>query len=144
MIVITEYILEPREGRTAHLKLEESCVERGGTSTDFRGLLAYVLGTTIPRGMKIHCCHACHNSRCSNPNHMYWGTPRENKLDADVIYPKTMWQRSIEKHGIEKAREIRRAASAKAAIVRKQNKLNGGVRSAGGPTGPENQASRER
>jgi hypothetical protein len=29
----------------------------------------------------IHLCHACHNSKCSNPYHLYWGTVRENNID---------------------------------------------------------------
>lgn len=121
MILITEYILRPLALRQAHLNLEEPCVERGGTSTDFRGLLAYVLGTTIPRGMKVHCCHACHNGKCSNPNHMYWGTPRENKLDADKVYQKSPWQRCVDKYGLEKARLVMSEKIKKAKQSRNQN-----------------------
>lgn len=118
-ISITEYMLKTREERTIHLKLDESCVERGGTSTDFRGLLAFVLGTSIPKGMKVHCCHACHNSKCSNPNHMYWGTPSENKIDADKVYRKTFWQRVVDKYGEQGAREMFKVAALKGAATKK-------------------------
>jgi hypothetical protein len=79
---IYEYITRPKMDRQAHLALGDACICIGGTSQEFKGALAYYLGTTIPHGMKIHLCHACHNSKCSNPQHLYWGTPRENHLDA--------------------------------------------------------------
>lgn len=70
--------------RQFHLKLNESCVERGGCSTHFKGVLAEYLQTTIPHGRndKVFLCHACHNDKCSNPKHLYWGTPSENVHDA--------------------------------------------------------------
>ena len=78
---IEEYIELSRKERRAHLKLDEECVERGGYSKEFRGLLAYHLDTSIPRGSKILLCHACNNGGCSNPNHLYWGTPTDNHVD---------------------------------------------------------------
>lgn len=79
---IYTWINESKEIRQIHLKLDEPCLERGGDSENFRGLLAYYLETTIPAGHKIHLCHACNNGKCSNPKHLYWGTSRENIQDA--------------------------------------------------------------
>jgi hypothetical protein len=86
MISIEEYIQKPKEERQAHLKLSESCIERGGSinsqSIHARGLLAHIFDTTIPTNHKIYACHACNNSKCSNLYHLYWGTASENLLDA--------------------------------------------------------------
>ena len=62
-----------------------------------KGLLAHLRDTTIPSGHKIHVCHACNNAMCSNPNHLYWGTAQENRLDfAATGNDKTIWEeRSI-------------------------------------------------
>lgn len=110
MIKIEEYILLSLSDRQAHLKLNEDCVERE-TSTkyngnEYRGLLAHILNTTIPTGMQIHACHACSNSKCGNPNHLYWGTVKENKADADRVCkgPVTVWDRTVAKYGLEEAR----------------------------------------
>jgi hypothetical protein len=82
---IYEYINRPQAERQLHLKMDESCSEIGGSgSTEFKGLLAYYLGTTIPshgNGHRIHLCHACGNAKCSNVSHLYWGTPKENHAD---------------------------------------------------------------
>lgn len=69
-----------------------------------KGLLAHLHDTTIPSGKKIHVCHACHNGKCSNPNHVYWGTAQENRLDAMANGGKTPWQHLVDKHGIEAAK----------------------------------------
>jgi len=80
---IDEYILSSKNERQLHLHLEESCIELGTNSQQCRALLAHYLNTTVPKGMKIHLCHACHNGKCSNPRHLYWGTCKENQLDCD-------------------------------------------------------------
>ncbi|NBR61182.1 MAG: hypothetical protein EBT86_05960 [Actinobacteria bacterium] len=54
---------------------------RGGNSTYSKALLAEHTGTTIPKGYMILVCHACNNAKCSNPKHLYWGTPSENRMD---------------------------------------------------------------
>ena len=103
---IYEYIALPKAERQAHLKLEESCIERGAGSFYFKGLLAHVLDTTVPTGHKIHLCHACHNGACSNTNHLYWGTAQENRLDQKLNGDTTIWERMVEKYGLEEARKM--------------------------------------
>lgn len=121
MIKVEEYILHSKEERQKHLKLSESCIERGTDfSTHLKGLLAHVLDTTIPLGLKIHVCHACHNARCNNPYHLYWGTPSENERDAINNGKKTIWQYTVEKYGLE-------AASILAKNRKKGNKGNPGI-----------------
>lgn len=83
MIDIQQYILLPKTDRQGHLDLMTPCINRGGDSRDFRGLLAEFLDTTIPSGIRsINLCHACHNSGCCNPKHLYWGTIQENIIDS--------------------------------------------------------------
>ena len=77
MIDINEFITRPREERRSHLDLTESCCERGGNSTNHKGVLAQYLNTTIPSG-RILLCHGCNNDKCSNPKHLYWGTDYDN------------------------------------------------------------------
>ena len=85
MINVNEWILESKENRQFHLDLNEECLIRGGTSDECRGVLAQYLNTNIPKGMKIHLCHACHNGKCSNPKHLYWGTAGENIQDSGLV-----------------------------------------------------------
>ena len=104
---INEYIKRPYENRTAHLDLESECREIGGNSTAFKGLLSHTLGVTIPMGSRILLCHKCHNSNCSNPNHLYYGTPKENIIDQKENGTfKTAWERMVEKYGYEEACRI--------------------------------------
>jgi len=104
---IETYILRTKEERQKHLKLDEACIERGGNSSYCRGLLAHIHDTSIPSGKKIHVCHACHNAKCSNPWHLYWGTSSENRRDFTATgQDKSIWERSVEKHGLQKAKEI--------------------------------------
>lgn len=106
MKLIEEYILLPKAERQQHLKLDEACVERGAGSYYFKGLLAHLLDTTVPTGHKVHLCHACHNAKCGNPDHLYWGTAQENRQDQVENGGKTIWERTVEKHGLKKAKEM--------------------------------------
>lgn len=99
---IKEFIKESREVRRAHLQLDEPCCERGGNSTNHKGVLAQYLDTTIPSG-RILLCHACNNEKCSNPKHLYWGTDKEN-ITVDNTEWKNVWERSVEKYGLEEAK----------------------------------------
>lgn len=103
---IEQYILRSKEERTKHIKLDELCIEIGGVdSTEYRGLLAHTLETTIPTGKKVVCAHACNNHSCSNPRHLYWGTYSENLDDAIRSGRlKSRWQYAVEKYGLEKAK----------------------------------------
>lgn len=81
---IANYMMKSREERRAHLQLDDMCMEIGGASSvQYRGLLAHHLRTTIPSNKigRVYLCHACNNCRCSNPKHLYWGTPQDNHLD---------------------------------------------------------------
>lgn len=106
MLDITEFINRSREERRNHLDLEEPCCERGGNSTNHKGVLAQYLDTTIPSG-RILLCHACHNDKCSNPKHLYWGTDKENiTIDSKENGTwKSAWERSVEKYGLEEAKK---------------------------------------
>ena len=99
---VEEWISESREVRTSHLALSEPCIERGGNSTVHRGVLAQYLDTNLPS--KVDLCHACHNGKCSNPKHLYWGTRKENVQDArDNGTWKSPWDALVEKYGYEAA-----------------------------------------
>lgn len=109
MFLIEDYITQSKEVRQKHINLSESCIERGGPqngglSSYCKGLMAHLLNTTIPSGHKIHICHACNNAKCSNPNHLYWGTAQENRLDQGQNT--SPWDRTVEKYGYEEACKI--------------------------------------
>jgi hypothetical protein len=126
MIDIKEFIQRSRDERRVHLKLEEPCCERGGNSTNHKGVLAQYLDTTIPSG-RILLCHACNNEKCSNPRHLYWGTDKEN-ITIDNPQWKNLWERQVEKYGYEEA--CKRNA-------RKMNGNKNGSGNKGKPKSPE-------
>lgn len=108
-------IEQSREERRKHLRLDEACIERGGSSPNFKGLLAEMLGTTIPDTKEVFLCHACHNGKCSNWKHLYWGSRKDNALDyRESPNWKSAWQKMVEKHGEDGARQLMQKAGAKA------------------------------
>jgi hypothetical protein len=128
MIILDEYIRLSKEERQQHLNLDEMCLERGGNSTNHRGVLSQFLDTNIP-GHKILLAHACNNAKCSNPRHLYWSTHRENTVEDGAKFGtwKNPWERSVEKYGLEEAkrRNIR------------GDKAKGGKNNAGKPKSEE-------
>jgi hypothetical protein len=124
MIDIKEYMNLSRLERTKHLDLVEPCLERGGNSTRFQGILADRLGTSFPErkkrgenGIFVHLCHACNNGLCSNYRHLYWGTPKENNQDSLNNGRKNVWDCTVEKYGFDKAMEMARERQKKVAFV---------------------------
>ena len=116
MIYVHTIISNPIESRQEHLALNEKCLERGGNSTNHKGILAQFLDTDIPSG-RILLCHACHNGHCSNPRHLYWGTDKDNFMDAlSNGRSKSFWEASVRKYGYEEARKM----------CARGNKSNGG------------------
>lgn len=117
MKVVEQFVAEtPREERKALLKLDEPCHERGlKYSTQLIALVAYHYNTTFPEnGNKLVVCHGCHNSKCSNPNHMYWGTKGDNKLDDyEIGRQKSIYEAMIDKYGVEGTRDLLKKGAAK-------------------------------
>ena len=99
-ILIEEYMKQTKKERQKHLDLNTDCIEMGGNSTKFQGLLAGHLNTTFPERKTIHLAHACNNGKCSNVLHLYWATPKENYHDTPRP---SIYENMVEKHGKEKA-----------------------------------------
>lgn len=128
MLDAKETLKWPKHQRQQHMDLAAPCIERGGNSTNHRGVLAQYLNTTIPAG-RVILAHGCNNSKCSNPLHLYWASDRENIVeDGDKFGTwKNPWERSVEKHGIEKAKEMQSRG----------DKSKGGKANAGKPKSEE-------
>lgn len=107
MILIEDYMKLSREETRLHLDLNTPCDVRGGESKQFRGLLAHHLGTSIPSGRFIFLCHACNVGGCSNVQHIYWGSPKDNHLDqVEAGTFQNLYERTIEKHGVEFQKQL--------------------------------------
>lgn len=68
-------------------------------------------------------CHACHNCKCENPKHLYWGTDKENCQDSmnnGTFY--TGWESRVNLYGYEKACEMNARSSESAAKSGSGNK----------------------
>jgi hypothetical protein len=103
MFDVNKYLLIEQKTRQTHLDLNEKCLERGGISTNHRGVLAQFLNTPI-YGRPADLCHACHNDKCSNPKHLYWGTRSENIKDAQNNGTwQSPFQHRVNKYGYEVA-----------------------------------------
>lgn len=98
---IENYIQRSRVERMQHLKLADACIKIGGyDSREYRGLLAHYLKTTIPTKKKVVLCHACNDHWCSNVNHMYWGTHKDNHQDkVEAGHFKNVYQATQNKYG---------------------------------------------
>ena len=82
-VSLSDYMCKNKDERQAHLDLSQPCLEIGSNSQGARALLAVLLNTTaegLGKG-NGYLCHACHNAKCSNPYHHYFGTPSENVVD---------------------------------------------------------------
>lgn len=122
-----EYMNLSRSERRKHLDLSMGCIERGGTSTQHKAILAVYLDTIIPSG-NVLCCHACNNGRCSNPEHLYWGTYQDNRLDGkECGAQKSPWEYMVEKYGEEQAREINKKNGFNNKTAKESGSKNKGV-----------------
>lgn len=126
---IKEYMSLPKEERQKHLDLSAPCVERGGNSTNHRGVLAQYLNTVIPMARQAILAHACNNGSCSNPEHLYWATDRENIVEDGTEFGtwKNAWERMVDKYGLEEAKKMQA----------KGNKSAGGKANKGKPKSEE-------
>lgn len=124
MINVDEWVTKfNKQERQAHLNLQEQCVERGGTSRDHRGVLAQYLNTTMPT-TRVCLCHACHNGKCSNPKHLYWGTYSDNLHDAHVAGRPNISESLEKKYGKEGALRMRREAGRKGGLANRGKKIS--------------------
>ena len=99
-ILIEDYMKQTQKERQQHLDLNTDCIEIGGNSTKFQGLLAGYLNTTFPFGRSPCLAHACNNGKCSNVLHLYWATSKENYHDTPRP---SVNENMVKKYGKEKA-----------------------------------------
>jgi hypothetical protein len=104
MTPISEYMKLLRDDRRTHLKLNEPCDIRGiRYSYNLIGLVAYFLNTSIPqKGDNAIVCHGCNNPSCSNPNHLYWGSYKDNHIDQiESGTWQSPYERTVKKYGTD-------------------------------------------
>ena len=84
-----------RSYRMKHVNLNTPCIvnekyvdktKDRAYSPVYRKALAEFTNPTLPSGHEYHACHACNNGECINPEHIYWGTPKENSDDLVKYY----------------------------------------------------------
>ena len=115
-ITMEEYLAKPREDRRAHLKLENSCIEIGHRyNTELRVLLAHTFKVLFPVNKHTAAvCHACNNTKCSNVEHLYWGSPLDNIQDQKEAGTLTsINERTQKKYGPSVYKEIHKNTSSK-------------------------------
>ncbi len=82
-----------REERVKHIDLSTSCVLKSSNTYYRREMAKFLNLETIPQG--AICCHLCPNGsgmgNCSNPLHIYIGTPSENMKDRLALSPITIY-----------------------------------------------------
>ena len=113
---MVDYMLLSLAERKKHVDLDASCIERGGFHNNFRGVLAHFLNTEFPNGRRIYMCHACNNGKCSNPKHLYWGTPSENQHDYLNAGGTSPAQRTANKYTAEEHKQILSKAGRKGGL----------------------------
>jgi hypothetical protein len=71
--------------RRDHCSLQSPCQTKTIDMARTRKILLKYLGLTKADVKGMHCCHLCPSDSthggCSNPQHLYFGTRTENKLD---------------------------------------------------------------
>lgn len=120
---LTEYILLPREERTAHIDLSMPCdIGRRKKQKNARLFkrLCEMLSVEIDiadrrRDGGVHTCHLCNDGKCHNPRHAYIGTASENTCDIpgerrSAIAKKRESELSDERRA-EKAEKLRQAVT---------------------------------
>lgn len=107
MISVEEYLLKPLDYRKQHLNLQEHCFSTISIPK-LKKLLAEKLNVDLSSG-RVLICHGCNNSKCSNINHVYFGTDYENiVIDGKKFGTfENVHARTIKKYGKEKIKEIK-------------------------------------
>lgn len=92
---LTEYILQPRSVRIAHIDLSTPCDPQGRKAQNNKRAVLDFLGVVndLPNWKTggVERCHLCDcdssNGWCANPLHVYIGTASENTLDFNRSNP---------------------------------------------------------